>query len=64
VFLHLLARYEHHEACKPARCVASCDVAGFLAHLEEPLLLIDVRRREREQERLAALLKGEIPEAV
>jgi hypothetical protein len=64
VYLYLLNRLDHHEACVPARCVASCDVAGFLAYLEAPLLLADLRRQEQERERLAALVNGEIPEAV
>jgi hypothetical protein len=38
-------------------------VAAFLDSLEQPLLLEDLRRQEREQKRLAALAKGEIPEA-
>lgn len=63
VFLHLLARLEHSENCRPGRCVAKCDVAAFLHSLEAPLLVEDIRRRDRERERLASLAKGEIPEA-
>jgi hypothetical protein len=64
VYLHLLGRLEHHEGCTERRCVQKCDVAAFLARLEQPLLLTDIRRVERERERLAALAKGEIPKAV
>lgn len=61
VYLHLLAQRSHHEKCTANRCVAGCDVAAFHRVLEEPLLPSEALRVAAEQERAAALIRGEIP---
>jgi hypothetical protein len=57
IYLYLLGRLEHHEACTQTRCHNKCDVAAFYQSLEAPLLPDDIDYRGR----LEALAHGNIP---
>jgi hypothetical protein len=57
---HLRARSQHGD-CTQDKCVDGCGFLAFTDWLESPVLRSDELADERRQDRLAALMRGEVP---
>jgi hypothetical protein len=61
IYVHLRNRQEHAEKCTTERCTPSCGFVQFDQWLDSPVTAFDRRDDERRKDRLAGLLRGEVP---
>jgi hypothetical protein len=61
VYRHLYDRCRHGEKCTRERCAAGCGFRELDEWLERPVLKSEALADERREERLKALMRGDIP---
>lgn len=61
IYVHLRNRQEHAEKCTTERCASSCGFVQLEKWLDSPVTSFDRRADQRREERLAGLLRGEVP---
>lgn len=59
--MHLRSRQQHDEKCTEERCVSACGFVKFAEWLDAPVTKYDMRADARRKERLAALMRGQVP---